>query len=135
MLKKRGFTLIEVLTVILVSTLVMAMIGATMLFTINTTGDLIQQAEEIEMAKNIESYYRNLYNDGIYDLDFNLSLENGNIKHGNKIIFSDTGLEKFDITPGFDDGFIRCEMIFESGRKFDFIIGLQPQKLTAFSED
>ena len=118
----------EVMVVILVSTLVLAMVGGTMIFITTTTSELIQEAEEIEMAKNIEKYYRNLHNNGEEHLDYNLDLVNGNIinKATGDIIFADTGLTFFDIFYKYGDDFVRCKMIFESGKQFDFIIGIQP---------
>ena len=125
--KKKGFTLTEVMVVILVSTLVLAMVGGVMIFITTTTSELIQEAEEIEMAKNIEKYYRNLHNSGNEHLDYNLSLENGNIMndHTGDVIFFYTGLTDFDILYKDGDDFVRCKMIFESGKQFDFIIGTQ----------
>ena len=58
---KKGFTLIEVVVVIFISTLLISMVAGTMVYVTRTTKDLIKEAEEIEMARNIENYFRELY--------------------------------------------------------------------------
>ena len=56
--KRKGFTLVEVLVVILVSTLILATVGGTMVYISSTTGELMNESEEIDAAKNIENYVR-----------------------------------------------------------------------------
>ena len=117
----------EVLVVILISTLILAMVGGTMVFLTTTTGNLIQQSEEIEMAKNISNYFRNLYEKGNHTLDYNLNFDKntGSIYYETeKIIFSNTGLTHFEISPDKDKVFIKCYMTFQSGNKFEYIVGL-----------
>ena len=116
--KKKGFTLVEVLVVMFVSTLVFATVGGTMVFVTTTTGELIQQAEEIDMAKNIEKYLRSLNYQDISNVKCDESTKD--ILLDKAVIFADTGLVNFNIND--DSDFIRCHMEFESGRQFDFII-------------
>ena len=61
--KKSGFTLVEILVGIAMSAIVLTMVGTTMVFMTQMTGDILQQAEDIDMAKNIEKYLRGLVND------------------------------------------------------------------------
>ena len=127
--KKKGFTLIEVLVVILVSTLVLAMVGGTMIFITTTTGNLIQQAEELEMAKNIEKYLRTLPKDSNYYIEraFTFDQASGDIKNRQgEVVFANTGLIEFEIGPNYVDGFMKCHMKFQSGKTFEFIVKNEP---------
>ena len=85
-----------------------------MVFVTTTTGDLIKQAEEIEMAKNIEKYLRNISivnenmseSDGEEHIYSNYTIEN--------LPFSDTGLTNFNIYTKKDDDFLlarRCARV------------------------
>ena len=126
--KKKGFTLTEVMVVILVSTLVLAMVGGTMIFITTTTSELIQEAEEIEMAKNIEKYLRSLPRADNYYIERAVAFDKktGNIKNRKEeIIFSNTGLIEFIMGPEYVDGFMKCYMKFQSGKVFEFIIRVE----------
>ena len=132
---KKGFTLVEVLVVILISGLVLSMVAGAMIFVTNSSGDLIHQAEDIDMAKNIEKYVRNLAKENelskletrnigeeieneLFKID-----ESGNlIDKDNQRIFSDTGLTEFTINE--EGGFIKCSMTFDSGKNFVFTLGI-----------
>lgn len=122
---KKGFTLMEVLVVVFISTLLITMVAASIIYISKTTAKLIQEAEEIEMARNIEHYFREVYESGNVDLDYNIKFDetNGNIMSGTTAIFSYTDLEYFNIYLDNDE-FFKCDIIFNSGRKFEFIIGL-----------
>lgn len=118
--KKKGFTLIEVIVVMLVATLVFTMVGGTMVFITTTTGDLIHQAEEIDMAKNIAKYLRAnfTFEENIDDPDYIIN----DPDYITKIdVFSDVSLKEFKIY--LKGNFIKCSMTFESNRNFEFIIG------------
>ena len=117
--KKKGFTLVEVLVVMLVATLVFTTVGGTMVFVTTTTDSLIQQAEEIDTAKNIEKYLRSLK---VQDIKNFVTFDEGTILFGEEVIFSDTGLIDFVPNEIGDDGFFECRMEFESGRQFEFIL-------------
>ena len=120
--KKKGFTLVEVIVVMLVATLVFSMVGGTMVYITITTGNLIKQSEEIDMAKNIEKYVRNNiqtimdnYSQDTWNEEISLLGQEG---------FSDIDLVTFKIYQKNDESdFIRCNIEFKSGRQFDFIIG------------
>ena len=138
--KKSGFTLVEILVVIAISAIVLTMVGTTMVFMTQMTGDILQQAEDIDMAKNIEKYLRGLVNDdenpfqswNQLKISFPSNDENnnaffriddeGNIKEvsSDKPIFSNTRLSIFSIQQEGD--FIKCYMKFESGKEFEFIL-------------
>lgn len=144
--KKRGFTLVELLVVIAISAIVLTMVGTSMVFVANTSGKLIQEAEDIDMAKNIEKYLRSFVKDdktlkNPLDITYvgkaiaeNESFKidaNANIfdKDSSKIIFSDTGLTDFVIkVKNVDeiegDDFVVCYMKFDSGKEFEFILGV-----------
>ena len=135
---KKGFTLVEVLVVILISGLVLSMVAGAMIFVTNSSGDLIHQAEDIDMAKNIEKYVRNLAKENelskletrnigeeieneLFKID-----ESGNlIDKDNQRIFSDTGLTEFTINS--EGRFIKCSMTFDSGKHFVFTLGIVPE--------
>ena len=138
--KKSGFTLVEILVVIAISAIVLTMVGTTMVFMTQMTGDILQEAEDIDMAKNIEKYLRNFSQDQISEIveqeytqgnetKFGIFLidENGNLKQEGKIIFSDTGLTSFIVDKKDADkdsvyDFIFCKMQFDSGKEFEFIL-------------
>ncbi|MBR2381336.1 MAG: prepilin-type N-terminal cleavage/methylation domain-containing protein [Clostridia bacterium] len=148
MQKKSGFTLVEIIVVIAISSIVLTMVGTTMVFMTNVSGDLLEEAEDIDMAKNIEKYLRGLVNDDKNPLqswdELKISFPNndknnnaffriddeGNIKEisSDKPIFSDTGLVVFYITEKNVDeedenDFVICYMEFDSGKHFEFILG------------
>ena len=125
--KKKGFTLVEIIVVIAISTIVLTMVGGSMIFITSTSADLMQQAEDIDMAKNIETYLRGRVDKlGDYktalvtvgDEEYVL-LQDGNLIAGNKIIFSDTGLDSFNIQEGV------CSLEFKSGKKFIFTLWIE----------
>lgn len=116
---KKGFTLIEVLVVMLIATLIFTMVGGTMVFVTSATSELIHQSEEIDMAKNIEKYLRRLDCTNLTNIKFDSNTRN--IILGEEVVFAGTRLVMFNITE--NNNFIRCYMKFESGRQFDFIIG------------
>ena len=139
MQKKNGFTLVEIIVVIAISAIVLTMVGTTMVFMTNVSGNLLEEAEDIDMAKNIEKYLRGLVDDGcspdnltmtfpdLYNKSKNTVFEidnDGNIKENTsgKTIFSNTRLSVFSIQQEGD--FIKCKMIFESGKEFEFILGI-----------
>lgn len=116
---KKGFTLVEVLVVILVSTLVITMVGGTMVFLTTASENMINEAEEIDMAKNIERYIRTIAKEN--QDNFTVILNNNNIENNGNIIFYDTGLSLLEFKN--ENDFIKCYIKFQSGREFDFIIG------------
>lgn len=115
--KKKGFTLIEVLVVMLIATLMFSLVGGAMVFVTTMTDQVMQQSEEIDMAKNIEKYLRKTMQDS---LDINL-IDGDLVKENGEIIFANTGLTYFNIET---TDFIKCYMTFESGRQFEFILGI-----------
>ena len=136
--KKKGFTLVEVLVVILISGLVLSMVASAMIFITTSTGDLVHQAEDIDMAKNIEKYLRDNWVNVSINEDIIWNIDNGNEvefssfaidENGNlveleeeKTVFSNTGLVNFKITN--DDGIIKCYMKFDSKKEFTFTLGI-----------
>ena len=137
MQKKSGFTLVEIIVVIAISAIVLTMVGTTMVFMTNVSGDLLEEAEDIDMAKNIEKYLRNSIKNktistGTYIIDEQeenfeaFQIENNNIVEDGKIIFSDTRLEVFTIKE--DAGFIECYMRFGSGKEFEFTLGIAEEE-------
>ena len=139
MQKKSGFTLVEIIVVIAISAIVLTMVGTTMVFMTNVSGNLLEEAEDIDMAKNIEKYLRKFSPNDIIksensekkytqgnETDFGCFIidADGNIKENSssKTIFSDTRLSIFSIQQEGD--FIKCKMKFESGKEFEFILGI-----------
>ena len=114
--KKKGFTLVEVLVVIMVSTLVLALVGGTMVFVTTTMGDLIEESEEIDMAKNIEKYLRSLP----IESRSACNLNGKDLEYNGEIVFEDTSLSLFIIIE--NQGFLKCYLEFDSGRRFEFIL-------------
>jgi prepilin-type N-terminal cleavage/methylation domain-containing protein len=66
MTKKRGFTLVEILVVLAITTLVLAMVGGLLIFMADTSGKLIHKSEELMLVQSIETYLRGVleYKDG-----------------------------------------------------------------------
>ena len=124
MKKKKGFTLVELLVVMLISSLILSLVAGTMIYITNSAGRLIQEAEDIDMAKNIEKYLRGLSKE---DLEL-IKLEDSNLikyvkedSDNFEIIFTNTGLLKYYLEY---DVFIKCHLKFDSGKEFDFILGI-----------
>ena len=67
MTKKRGFTLVEILVVLAITTLVLAMVGGLLIFMADTSGKLIHKSEELMLVQSIETYLRGVleYKDGV----------------------------------------------------------------------
>lgn len=148
MQKKNGFTLVEIIVVIAISAIVLTMVGTTMVFMTNVSGNLLEEAEDIDMAKNIEKYLRGLLSDETRDSQvkpnmliaegnnqeiiqndvFVVNISEGTIKEivNQRVVFSDTGLVSFYIVS--NDGFVKCHMEFNSGKKFDFILGIAEEE-------
>lgn len=138
MQKKSGFTLVEIIVVIAISAIVLTMVGTTMVFMTNVSGNLLEEAEDIDMAKNIEKYLRSFVGtNNVITKDISINIFNkpsndsfsidqqGNIleTNTNKTIFSETRLYNFSITPN-EEGFVVCYMKFFSGKEFEFILGI-----------
>lgn len=126
MQKKKGFTLIEVLVVILVTTLVFSMVAGAMFFISKTTSNYIQQSQEIDTAKNIENYLRTFKQQTVTLEDWQSLInlqDNGDIINSDTVLFSDTGLITLNIYQ-VDNSFIKCYMKYQSGREFEFIIDI-----------
>ena len=122
MQKKKGFTLIELLVVMLISSLILSLVAGTMIFITNSAGKLIHEAEDIDMAKNIEKYLRGLDKDALELVDLT---DDGNLTFNGEIIFTNTGLTaNSKIDDEDEDEFIRCYLEFDSGKEFKFILGV-----------
>ena len=119
---KKGFTLIEVLVVILVATLVIALVCGTLIFITKSTNNFVVQSKEIDTAKNIEKYLRSVEN--ISDIKYSESTDE--LLCDDVVIFSDTGLTRFEIVN--EGEFIKCYMEYSSGSEFEFIIDVQGDK-------
>lgn len=70
MTKQRGFTLVEILVVLAITTLVLAMVGGLLIFMADTSGKLIHKSEELMLVQSIETYLRGVleYKDGAGNL-------------------------------------------------------------------
>ncbi len=123
MSKRRGFTLVEVLVVVAITTVVLGMVGGLLVFMTNSSRELIVKSEEIMLAQSIENHILG-YLDFHEDVDENylesdeiaelqkiklgkdyegedpvdpddiIYVENGKVV---KTIFEDTGLSHFKI--------------------------------------
>lgn len=157
MSKKRGFTLVEVLVVLAVTTLAFILIGGFLVYLSESSGMLITESEELITAQSIEDYLRGYINtefekisddaekdtkkDAVFDsllaspvgndhintsgkirrdAEGNLRLYSNDVD--NTVVFKNTGLTFFTIYNS--DGFLKCEMHFESGAEFSFILGV-----------
>lgn len=58
MLKKRGFTLVELLVAIAITTLLFAMIGGTYIFMAQSQGNLLDKSSELFFAQEIADYLK-----------------------------------------------------------------------------
>ena len=131
MSKKRGFTLVEVLVVVAITSLVFALVGGTFVFLATSSGDLIDKSEELILTQTIEKHLRSLDKDNdnklaftsnvIWD-DVTKTLTIGDTK------YTDTGLSSFEIFPFPQEGsqqFIKCRMTYTKGGTYTFIIGIK----------
>lgn len=124
MSKKRGFTLTEVLVVIAVTTLVLALVGGTLVFMTESCGRLIEKSEELLLVSAIEDSMRKQFEDGQIA---HISLSDGNIKRGDTVLFKDTGLSQISfnlVEVEADTYIVRCTLIFASSSYYSFIVGI-----------
>lgn len=134
--KRKGFTLVEMLVVILVSTLLFTLVAGTMIYITNTIGGFIKKAEEIEIARNIEKHFRDINindiiadfnneNDGIDVCDkYGVNESSDLINESGEIIFYNTGLKIFKIYRNTDSNVVKCYMKYDSGIEFEFVWGI-----------
>ena len=134
--KRKGFTLVEVIVVILVSTVLLTMVIGAMTYINNTIGDFIKKAEEIEIARNIEKHFRDInINDIIADFNnendgidvcqkYGVNESSDLINESGEIIFYNTGLKIFKIYRNTDSNVVKCYMKFHSGIEFEFVVGI-----------
>ncbi len=127
--KKKGFTLIEILVVMLVSALVLTMVGGAMAFIATKTSEMLMDSEEINTAQSIEKYIRYIAQKSD-DIDLLITNDshsmivwneqNGDIRYNDKTVFGNTGLTFFNIW--LEDNFVKCKMKFKSNREYEFIV-------------
>ncbi|MGM9632566.1 MAG: type II secretion system protein [Eubacteriales bacterium] len=131
MSKKRGFTLIEVVVVIAITTIVLGMVATLFVFMTNSSRELIVKSEQIMLAQSIENSVRGYAKDeGSVNLVGKIVLEDGKIIHNNgttdnpdddKVLFEDTDLSIFLIA--IQDDFVYCIMQFKDSTYYKFILG------------
>lgn len=130
MSKKRGFTLTEVLVVIAVTTLVLALVGGTLVFMTESCGRLIEKSEELLLVSAIEDSMRKQFEDGQIA---HISLSDGNIKRGDTVLFKDTGVSQILFNSAkVDNGdicLVRCTLTFTNS-SYSFIIGTTDQEFS-----
>ncbi len=141
MSKKRGFTLVEVLVVVALTSLVFALVGGTFVFLASSSGDLIEKSEELILTQTIEKHLRTLDKNNDNKINFAGDSGNGyciyddantepNVIWKDSILtigetqYTDTGLSSFQIWDD-DKGFIRCTMKYQNGGTYTFIIGIK----------
>lgn len=140
MSKKRGFTLVEVLVVIAITTLVFALVGGAMVFLTKSSGDLIHKSEAIIQAQTIEKHLRSF-------VDESNNIEGLTVGDNNKctiesVVFEDSnntlkiygteyeGIANFTLlkTEGNgDDSFVRCTFTIVNNNQsteYTFILGI-----------
>ena len=144
MSKKRGFTLVEVLVVIAITTLVFALVGGAMVFLTKSSGDLIHKSEAIIQAQTIEKHLRSF-------VDESNNIEGLTVGDNNKctiesVVFEDSnntlkiygteyeGIANFTLlkTEGNgDDSFVRCTFTIVNNNQsteYTFILGIYTEK-------
>ena len=130
MSKKRGFTLTEVLVVIAVTTLVLALVGGTLVFMTESCGRLIEKSEELLLVSAIEDSMRKQFEDGQIA---HISLSDDNIKRGDTVLFKDTGVSQilFNSAKVYngDICLVRCTLTFTNS-SYSFIIGTTDQEFS-----
>ena len=147
MSNKRGFTLVEILVVLAISTLAFVLIGGFLVYLTESSGMLIHESEELMTAQSIEDYLRGYIDLEVeddqsnknqvfeslktkFDPTTNSNTEgiirmnsDGSLLKSGQAIFKNTGLTFFNVYES-SDGFLKCEMHFENGAKFTFILGV-----------
>lgn len=144
MSKKRGFTLVEVLVVIAITTLVFALVGGAMVFLTKSSGDLIHKSEAIIQAQTIEKHLRSF-------VDESNNIEGLTVGNNNKcsiesVVFEDSnntleiygteyeGIANFTLlkTEGNgDDSFVRCTFTIVNNNQsteYTFILGIYTEQ-------
>lgn len=148
MSKKRGFTLVEVLVVIAITTLVFALVGGAMVFLTKSSGDLIHKSEAIIQAQTIEKHLRSFVGDNnkVYfsKIDNNYVLSKDKLDNPSpNVICNNTskdliingtkyeGISGFSLYKKDDDHFVRCTFtIFNNNQstEYTFILGIYPEQ-------
>ena len=144
MSKKRGFTLVEVLVVIAITTLVFALVGGAMVFLTKSSGDLIHKSEAIIQAQTIEKHLRSFVDES--NNIKGLTVGNNNKCSIESVVFEDSnntlkiygteyeGIANFTLlkTEGNgDDSFVRCTFtIFNNNQstEYTFILGIYTEQ-------
>lgn len=146
MSKKRGFTLVEVLVVIAITTLVFALVGGAMVFLTQSSGDLIHKSEAIIQAQTIEKHLRSLdlgednkvtFEIAADTLSYKIDSTEHNVRWDStrKILTINgteyEGIDSFSLYTKDDDGFVRCSFTVINNNKttdYTFILGIYIEK-------
>lgn len=136
MLRKRGFTLVEVLVVIAISAIVMTTVGTTFVFIATSSGDLIHRSEELMEAQTIETYLRGLvekegFIEELKKVDHDEN--NGDITYDGNIRIAGTTLVDFTIYTEPAKGkeglyFVKCRLEYESS-EYVFTLGISNESI------
>lgn len=147
MSKKRGFTLVEVLVVVAITSLVFALVGGTFVFLATSSGDLIDKSEELILTQTIEKHLRSLTNNSAsikiseYSLDKNGIITQCKINaitvkfENNTLTIDETQYEDIDsfyfylVLAEGNQYFFKCHISFgNDGGTYEFILGIYTQQ-------
>lgn len=154
MSKKRGFTLVEVLVVIAITTLVFALVGGAMVFLTKSSGDLIHKSEAIIQAQTIEKHLRSFVDEKTNKVNTDFVIHEGKCTLKNVVFNTDTKIlsinkTEYESVHSFDiflsnyqnpknqvnnldslnsgDYFVNCKITIVSGddtTEYTFILGI-----------
>ena len=122
--KKRGFTLVELLVVIAVTTLLLTTVGGTYIFMAQSQGNLLDKSSELFFAQQIADYFTDTCAN-------ELKNQLGDKTEDVKAIFKNANIANCKIYKNDEDSFIRCTLTFNrtitygsnSNNTYTFIIG------------
>lgn len=130
MSKKSGFTLVEVLVVIAISSIMLVAISGLIIFLSDTSGDMIQRSEELTKAQSVSTYLRDMVkNEEIDTVDDLIDRIFHDRQNGLVHAIKDENLKDMNLTYLYfyideSTDFICCRMDFEDRKQFDFILGV-----------
>lgn len=138
MTKKRGFTLVEIIVVLAVSSIMLSAIAGMIIFLTQSSTNLIDKSQELTDAQTAAMYLRGLVENGkVKDIDEMKSLifNDPNAQNVNDI--KDKTLKNLGLTelyfftkmvdttdPANDSYFIYCKMECENGEHFEINLGV-----------
>ncbi len=117
--KRTGFTLVELLVAMLCASLVLTMVGGTVVFMTKTTDELIDVSEEAYKISTMKEYILAQNYDAV-PTGFTVDTQHKKLLNNGKCVVEHT--ELLEIIFSEDENFIYCKLIF-SEENYQFVAG------------